>query len=159
MCINFEIGDFVLSGQVIKHANKLVLCWKGPYRAVSTLNDWVYKIQELVEPYDVHTRHTSRLRFHKERYLDVTQILKDHIVFANGGHLVKRFLECRMNRATQTWEILVKWIGLVADNSWKPAVMMHEHVPVLLSQWVKDNPGAKEMWRSIEGDAQRKKGK
>lgn len=73
----------MLSGQVAKHANKLVLRWKGPYRVVSTLNDWIYEIQELIEPFELVTRHVSRLRFYREKDLKVTQDLKDHVVFSN----------------------------------------------------------------------------
>ena len=72
ICTKFKIESFVLSGDVTKHAKKLVLRWTWRYRVVSSLNDWVYEIQELVEPYDVHTRHASCLRIYKKSHLEVT---------------------------------------------------------------------------------------
>ena len=113
-----------------------------------------------MEPFEVHTRHASRLRIYRESDFEITQDLKDHIVFANGGHLVKQILDCRINRDTQTWEILVEWIGLdSAENSWKPATIMQEDVLVMLSKWVQGNPKGEAMWRAIEVKAQRKRGK
>nr|CCA27099.1 transposon protein putative [Albugo laibachii Nc14] len=38
--VNFEIGDFVLSGNVTRRGNKLILHGKGPYRVVATINGW-----------------------------------------------------------------------------------------------------------------------
>ena len=64
--VNFQVGDFVLSGHVTRRENKLILHWKGPYRVVSTLNGWTYEVQELVEPFGIITRHVTRLKFFRE---------------------------------------------------------------------------------------------
>nr|CCA23734.1 AlNc14C205G8784 [Albugo laibachii Nc14] len=72
--VNFEIGDFVLSGNVIRRTNKRILHWKGPYRVVATLNVWTYDIQELVEPFAIITRHVTRLKFYSEEDLEITQV-------------------------------------------------------------------------------------
>ena len=53
--VNFEIGDFVLSGNVTRRGNKLILHGKGPYRVVATINGWTYDIQEFVPSFDIIT--------------------------------------------------------------------------------------------------------
>nr|CCA21015.1 AlNc14C109G6335 [Albugo laibachii Nc14] len=137
--VNIEFGDFDLSGDVTQRDSNVILHWKGPYRVVVTINGWTYDIQELVTPFDIITRHITRFRFFREKYLGVTQDLRDYATYANGGHLVQRFLDCRMNPDTHEWEVLVQWKGLdQAENSWEPARIRLEDVPRLLARWVRD---------------------
>lgn len=139
----FEIGDFVLSGHVTRRENKLILHWKGPRRVVPTLNDWTYDIQELVEPFGIITRHVTQLKFFREKDLGVTEDWKAYVVYANGGHLVRSFLDCLLNLDNHQWEVLVQWIRSDdTENSWEPASILVEDVPNLLWKWVADDPKA-----------------
>nr|CCA22183.1 AlNc14C147G7406 [Albugo laibachii Nc14] len=124
----------------------VVLLWvsdQGPYRVVATLNDWTYDIQELVDPFGNITRHVTRLKFFREKDLGVTEDLKDYVVCANGGHLVRSFLDCLLNPDTHQWEVLVQWIGSDdTENIWEPASILAEDVPNLLRKCVADDSKA-----------------
>ena len=112
-----------------------MLQWKGPCRGVAMLNGSNYDVQELVAPFSIITRHVSRLRFFRENDLGVSQDLTDYVAYANGGHLVSRFLDCRINPDNHQLEVLVQWIGLDdTENSWEPASVLLEDVPTW--EWV-----------------------
>ena len=97
------------------------------------MNGSNYDVQELVAPFSIITRHVSRLRFFRENDLGVSQDLTDYVAYANGGHLVSRFLDCRINPDNHQLEVLVQWIGLDdTENSWEPASVLMEDVPTLL---------------------------
>ena len=82
---------------------------------MTTLNGWTYDIQELDEPFAIFTWHVTGLKFYCERDLEVTQDLKDYVVFAYGGHLVQKLLKCRISPDTHQREVLVQWIGLAGN--------------------------------------------
>lgn len=46
--------------------------------------------------------------------MSITQDLRDCMGYANGGHLVQRFLECHLNSDAHQWETLVQWLGFYA---------------------------------------------
>lgn len=71
--VYFEIGDFVLSGNVIRRNNKPMLHRRGPFRIATTLDWWIYEIQVLAEPLAIIARHVTRLKFHSDRDLEITQ--------------------------------------------------------------------------------------
>ena len=71
---------------------------------------------------------------------DVTQDLLDHVAYVEGGHLVEELRDCRFNRTTKRWDILVKWIGLdELETSWEPASDIAEDVPALVQAYIKAN--------------------
>ncbi|CCI10398.1 unnamed protein product [Albugo candida] len=78
----------------------------------------------------------------------------------NGGHLVQKFLECRINPDTHQWEVLVQWISLdVADNSWEPASILQEDVPKLFRRWVASEPKAEALRTFIHTESTRRRDK
>nr|CCA16747.1 PREDICTED: polyproteinlike putative [Albugo laibachii Nc14] len=124
------------------------------------LNGWTYDVQELVEPFSIITRHVTSLKFFRERYLGVSQDLKDYVVYANGGNLVSQFLECPLNPDNHQWEVLVQWIGLDdTENSWEPASLLMEDVPTLLRKWVNTEPKAADMRSFLHIETSRRRGK
>lgn len=126
---------------------------------METLNGWTYDTQELVEPFAIINRHVTRLKFY-EREMEIMQDLKAYVVFANDGHLVQKFLECRINPDTHQWEVLVQWISLdVADNSWEPASILQEDVPKLFRRWVASEPKAEALRTFIHTESTRRRDK
>ncbi|CCI45797.1 unnamed protein product [Albugo candida] len=116
--------------------------------------------RNLVAPFSIITRHVSRLKFFREKDLGVSQGLTDYIVYANGGHLVSRFLECRLNSDTHQREVLVQWMGLDdSEDSWELASVLLEDVPTLLQKWVSTQPKATAMRSFILVETSRRRGK
>ncbi|KAL0592519.1 hypothetical protein ABG067_000083 [Albugo candida] len=81
--------------------------------------------------------------------------LQDYVVYANGKHLVQKFLECRINPDKHHWDVLVEWIGLdVAENSWEPASILPEEVPLLFKRWVASEPWAEALVSFVHNEGQ-----
>ncbi|POM64854.1 LOW QUALITY PROTEIN: Hypothetical protein PHPALM_19574 [Phytophthora palmivora] len=134
---NYEIGDFVLVAQVIGRANKLVVHWRGPRRVVRTLNDYVFEVQDLSAPFKVSTHHASRFRFYAEAGRDVTEDLVAQAMHGDGGHLVSKLLQRRLEQGSHIWEILVEWVGLDRGVMGTTPIMC-EGVPKLVEKFVMD---------------------
>ena len=140
----FAEGDFVLVGQVLSHANKLALRWKGPQRVVKSVNDYTFEVQELVEPFAVTLHHATRLKFYAESTREVTEDLVEHVIFGDGGHLVEELLACRVGADSQEWEIQVKWFGLdLLEATWEPAAIIYEDQSALVRRFIKARQGDK----------------
>ncbi|OWY91835.1 hypothetical protein PHMEG_00039421, partial [Phytophthora megakarya] len=117
----FSKGDFVLAANVIEYPNKLAIKWQGPKRIVNCVSDWIFEVQDLLEPFTIKTHHASRLRFYAEQHRDVTEDLLQHALHTQGGHLVEAFEGIRLNSVTNKWEVQVKWLGLDKfENTWEP---------------------------------------
>ncbi|CCI49827.1 unnamed protein product [Albugo candida] len=154
------MGDFVLSGNVTRRENKLIPHWKGPHRVVVTNNGWTYDVQEFVAPFAIITRHIMRLKIFRDKYLGVTEDLWEYATYANGGHMVQRFLDCKMKFDTHQWEVLVQWRGLdEAENSWEPARILLEDFPLLLARWVRTDAKAEGMRSFVLNETSSRRGK
>ncbi|KAL0591610.1 hypothetical protein ABG067_001210 [Albugo candida] len=82
-----------------------------------------------------------RLKIFRDKYLGVTEDLWEYATYANGGHMVQRFLDCKMKFDTHQWEVLVQWRGLdEAENSWEPARILLEDFPLLLARRSEQTP-------------------
>ena len=74
--------------------------------------------------------------------------------------MVQRFLDCKMNPDTHQWEVLVKWRGLdKAENSWEPARILLEDVPLLLARRVRTEAKAEEMRSFVLNETSSRRGK
>ena len=82
--VNWTVKDYVLLARVSKGAqNKLVAKWRGPMRVVATVNDWVYRVQDLITK-DEHGVHAERLRYYSDAALQITTPLKEIIAHDNA---------------------------------------------------------------------------
>lgn len=132
----FSLGDFVLVGRVAQAPNKLTLHWTGPARIVAVINDYLFEVQQLVEPYGTSKHHASRLQMYHEGGRDVTVDLVEHIAFGDDGFYVDKLADARS--VNGTWQVLVHWMGLeAAEASWEPALDMYADVPVLFRRWAR----------------------
>jgi hypothetical protein len=133
-----SIGEYVLVGWVTAVPNKLALRWRGPQRIVKAHNDWTFDVQDLVEPYGIQVYHASRLKRYAEQDREVSQDLKDHIIFADGGHLVENVRACR--KLDQEWQLQIKWAGLQEEEvSWEPAKVIADDLPALVNKFCQDH--------------------
>ncbi|ETV95906.1 hypothetical protein H310_10571 [Aphanomyces invadans] len=88
--------------------------------------------QQLVAPFDLSAHHTCRLKMYHEGGREATDDLVDRIAFGDGGFHVERLEEVRV-AANGRYEVLVKWLGLDAEeSSWEPAANLLEDIPVAL---------------------------
>jgi hypothetical protein len=127
---------FSSAGWLVRSETKATINWPGPRRIVSTLSDWVLRVEDLRNGSET-THHVSRLKLFAGADMGVTQPLLDHIAYVEGGHLVEELLDYRYSRARKTWEIEVKWLGLQEiDNSWEPCDALLQDVPVLVREFI-----------------------
>jgi len=136
----FTLGDYVLVGKVsMAFANKLQVQWLGPRRITEVVSDWVFIVEDLRDG-ALSTHHASRLKFFAAKDLLVTQDLKDHIAYVEGGHLLEEMLGCRYDRATKQWLIQIKWLGLdMVEASWEPAVDIATDAPKVMAAYLRAN--------------------
>ncbi|KAH9089361.1 hypothetical protein LEN26_019240 [Aphanomyces euteiches] len=126
----FEVGDYVLVGKISGGiGNKLAVTWLGPRRIIRSHSDWVFDVEDLRNGV-VRQHHVSRMKPYAAKDAAVTQDLIDHIAFVDGGHEVEEFVDCKFDRSTKQWMLLVKWRGLEdLEKSWEPVLALLEDVP------------------------------
>jgi hypothetical protein len=135
---NFSLGDFVLVANVAKYPNKLAVLWRGPYRVVRVVSDFLMEVQQLVQPYDITLHHACRLRVYAEADRELAEDLLDYVTHGDGGFHVEALLDLR--ESDGRFEALVKWLGLEeAEASWEPVAALYEDIPVVMRRWAKSN--------------------
>jgi hypothetical protein len=130
---NFQVGDYVLAAEHRKSGvSKLQVKWKGPRRVASGESDFVFVVENLLAK-ELKAAHATRLRFYKDKELNVTAELarapehNDHQLY-----VVSKILDARYNEQEMFHELLVAWRGfLVGEATWEPysvmAVDIYEH--------------------------------
>ena len=132
--VNFTEGDFVLRGILERErAKKPALRWRGPYRVVRCLSEYIFVIEHLLtgSKEQVHGR---RLKFFRNASFGVTEELKAHLEYQEGEMLVvDRIDDIRNNQGRV--EALVVWKGFGPEETdWVEVESLHEDVPVLLEE-------------------------
>ncbi|ETV90729.1 hypothetical protein H310_14518 [Aphanomyces invadans] len=78
----------------------------------------------------VREAHSSRLKFHADDPLEVTEELLLHIAHNADGLVVDKFIDCHYNDRLGVYEVLVSRRGLQGmNNSWEPASNLLEDLP------------------------------
>ncbi|KAF0747942.1 hypothetical protein AaE_007540, partial [Aphanomyces astaci] len=132
----FTLGDFVLVARALQHPGKLTLRWKGPFRVVKVVSDYLMEVQQLVPLGATSLHHVCRLRLYFEGGREVNEDLKAQIAFGDEGFYVEDLRDLRLRDGV--WEVLIKWLGLDdLESSWEPALSIYEDVPVLFRRWAK----------------------
>jgi hypothetical protein len=135
---NFGLGDFVLVANVVKYPNKLALLWRGPYRVVRVVSDFLMEVQQLVQPYEVTLHHACRLRVYAEADREQADDLLSYVTHGDGGFHVEALLGLR--EVQGRFEAQVKWMGLDKEEaSWEPVSSLYEDIPVVMRRWAKAN--------------------
>ena len=116
---NFTVGDYVLIGIAEQHSNrKLYLKWRGPYRVIDTLNNYVFQVENLITK-EQKQIHGDRMLFYCDSRLNVTEELKTQFAFDNERFEVENVCDARKNPQTGDIELLIRWKGFSeAENSW-----------------------------------------
>ena len=138
---NFRKGDFVLVAKPEKYVGqKLRVIYRGPYRVVSILSDWICVIEHLITK-ERREAHVSRMKFYADSSLNVTEDLKEYIQHHDGCYEVDQIKDHR-RRSTQegdSLEFLVRWKAFDAlEDSWEPAEVLREDVPKMLQKYARD---------------------
>jgi hypothetical protein len=69
---NFQVGDYLLVAEHRKSGkSKLQVKWKGPRRVASVESDYLLIVENLLKK-ELKTAHATRLRFYKDKELNVT---------------------------------------------------------------------------------------
>jgi hypothetical protein len=69
---NFQVGEYVLVAEHRKSGvSKLQVKWKGPRRVASVESDYVFVVENLLTK-ELKAAHATRLRFYKDKDLNVT---------------------------------------------------------------------------------------
>ncbi|GMF18369.1 unnamed protein product [Phytophthora fragariaefolia] len=117
-------------------------------------------VLDVSSPFQVSTHHASRLQLYADSRRGVTDGSIAQAMHADGGHLVVKFLKCRLGAESHVWEIEVEWVGLdPLEASWEPAAIMFENVPQLVEQFVNSQPddsAAHVMWSPLVNERPRK---
>jgi hypothetical protein len=109
---NFQVGDYVL---VAEHresgVSKLQVKWKGPRRVASVESDSVFVVENILTK-ELKAAHASRLRFYKDKDLNVTAELAQAAEHNDRQlYVVSKILNARYNEQEMFHELLVAWRG------------------------------------------------
>jgi Chromo (CHRromatin Organisation MOdifier) domain len=135
---NFQVGDYKLVAEHRKSGvSKLQDKWKGPRRDASVESDYVFVVSNLLTK-ELKTAHATRLRFYKDKELNVTAELaqaaehNDHKLY-----VVSKILDARYNEQEMFHELLVAWRGFpVGEATWKPYSVMAVDVPEMVAKFL-----------------------
>jgi hypothetical protein len=116
------VGDYVLVSEQRKSGTyKLQVKWKGPRRVASGESDYVFVLENLLTK-ELKAAHATRLRFYKDKELNVTAELaqaaehNDHQLY-----VVSKLLDARYNEQEMFHELLVAWRGFpFGEATWEP---------------------------------------
>jgi hypothetical protein len=128
---NFQVGDYVLVAEHRKSGVfKFQVKWKGPRRVASVESDYVFVVENLLTK-EVNAAHATRLRFYKDKDLNVTPELAQAAEH-NDYHLyvVSKILDAGYNEQEMFHGLLVAWRGFpVGEATWEPYAEMAVDVP------------------------------
>ena len=134
---NFARGDYVLlSCQLDAGRSKLQVMWKGPFRVVNVVSEWVFEVEDLTT-LRVTVAHASRLKFYADSALGNLEEVKRQASHSEVHYAVQALEAIRFNESLVRWEVKVSWLGLEpAEASWEPAANILEDVPGLFRAFV-----------------------
>jgi hypothetical protein len=115
---NFQVGDYVLVAEHRKSGvSKLQVKWKGPRRVASLESDYVFVVENLLTK-EVKAAHATRLRFYKDKELNVTAELAQAAEHNNHQlYVVSKILDARYNEPEMVHELLVARRGLLVGQA------------------------------------------
>jgi hypothetical protein len=110
--LNFQVADYVLVAEHRKSGtSKLQVKWKCPRRVASLEPDYVLVVENLLTK-ELKAAHATRLRFYKDKELNVTAELAQ--AAEHNDHqldVVSKILDARYNEQEMFHELLVAWRG------------------------------------------------
>jgi hypothetical protein len=140
LVVDFQVGDFVMVATPVRPKNhKLEARWRGPYRVIRTINDYVYAVQHLVTS-NVTEAHVRRMKFYCDAELDDLVPLCDHIASQEAmEYQVEELVKFRYSREIKQYEVFVKWLGFTdLENTWEPLSRLYEDVPHMVADFLEE---------------------
>jgi Chromo (CHRromatin Organisation MOdifier) domain len=120
--------------------SKLQVKWKGPRRVASVEFDYVFVVENLLTK-EVKAAHATRLRFYKDKELNITAELAQ--AAEHNGHqlyVVSKILDARYNEQEMFHELLVAWRGFpVGEATWEPYSVMAVDVPDMVAKFLESH--------------------
>jgi hypothetical protein len=113
--VQFAIGDWVLVSRATRKTDKLQLQWTGPFQVIDTLSPWVYRVRSLVRSVEKNV-HVSRLRLYENKYLTITEEMKNQFIRDTKGFELDEIIASRWNSETSEYELKCRWWGFDADS-------------------------------------------
>ena len=138
--INFDIGDYVLHANTYKMNHlKLSVVWKGPYRIINRVSDWVFEIQDILYPkVKIPVAHATRLKYYSDQYLDLDDILLESRANQNLCDMqVEKIVDHSYDSKAKLYTFTVKWLGFNnIENTVEPTSNVIMICPDLLKAYV-----------------------
>jgi hypothetical protein len=138
---NFQVGDYVLVAEQRKSdVSKLQVKWKGPRRVASVESDYVFVVENLLTK-ELKAVHATRLRFYKDKDLNVTAELAQAAEHNDGQlYVVSKILDARYNEQEMFHALLVAWRGFpVGEAFWEPYSVMAVDVPDIAAMFMESH--------------------
>lgn len=127
---NFIEGNSVLVAR--KHFNaseKLCFCWRGPYRIVKAINDYIWKFEDLRDE-KIDEVHVLWLKFFQDATLNTDLIMSHVLCFGIGVTL--HYLVCLVDTHSDI-EVKVRWMVFSdSKDTLKPITQIYKDVRQLL---------------------------
>jgi Chromo (CHRromatin Organisation MOdifier) domain len=133
----FQVDEYVL---VAKHrksgTSKLQVKWKGPRRVARVESDYVFVVRNLLKK-ELKAAHATRLRFYKDKKLNVTAELAQAAEHSyHQLYVVSKILDARYNEQEMFHEFLVPWRGIpVGEATWEPYSVMAVDAPDMVAKF------------------------
>eukprot|EP00918_Siedleckia_nematoides_P078898 GHVU01172719.1.p1 GENE.GHVU01172719.1~~GHVU01172719.1.p1 ORF type:complete len:485 (+),score=86.62 GHVU01172719.1:34-1455(+) len=132
-----EVGDFVLVARAQhKEGEKLSVRWKGPMRIITTVSDFIYTVEDLV---DHHKRdvHISRMK----KYCDAARGKEELILPYAKAHADQYWVR-ELGPVVEDhgiWKMHVSWHGFQdEEGTLEPASAMARDVPLMFLDAIKE---------------------
>jgi hypothetical protein len=137
---NLQVGDYVLVAEYRKSGvSKLQVKWKGPRRVASVESDYVFVVENLLTK-KLKAAHATRLRFYKDKELNVTAELAQAAEHIYHQLYVVSKIDARYNEQEMFHELLVAWRGFpVGEANLQPYSVMAVDVPDMVAKFVESH--------------------
>ncbi len=129
----FAVGEFVLISAAVPRS-KLRVRWLGPMRVVSTVNEWVYVLEDVVSGKH-RTVHVQRMKLYADADFLVTEDVRNQAAYDDVTH-IDDIIDWRENDEGDL-ELRVRWLGFTAsEDSWEPVARLHEDQELLVERYL-----------------------
>ncbi|ETW04755.1 hypothetical protein H310_03902 [Aphanomyces invadans] len=100
---NFDVGDYVLVGSVVRHPSKLAMTWRGPSRITRVITDYVMAVEQLVPPFNESVHHVCRLKLYSEAANGTAEDQLEQAAYGEGGFYVEDLRACQPPLKLEAW--------------------------------------------------------
>lgn len=116
--INFAEGDYVLRGVYHRErGRKQAVRWRGPFRVMRCSSEYTFEMEDLLTS-ERREFYGRRLKFFRNRDVDVTEKVRNHLSYQGNELLVVREIE-DIRKRNDALELLVLWKSFEkSESSW-----------------------------------------